>query len=186
MKKQLRILFNKFLKVIARLVYPEAQLEGKYFTPLGAGWYWISKGLWFQKILGFNRHLPFPAAPNIYISNYKNLIIGKDNLNNFQSFGIYFQNFSAKIILEDEVYIGPNVGIITANHDFSNLDIHLPGKEVKIGSKSWIGMNSVILPGVELGPRTVVGAGSVVTKSFSEGNVVIAGNPAKIIKVNPI
>ena len=43
-------------------------------------------------------------------------------------------------------------------------------------------MNSMILPGVELGPRTVVGAGSVVTKSFPEGDCVIAGNPAKIIK----
>ncbi|HCZ3018802.1 TPA: type 8 capsular polysaccharide synthesis protein Cap8J, partial [Staphylococcus aureus] len=47
---------------------------------------------------------------------------------------------------------------------------------------SWIGMNSVILPGVELGEHTIVGAGSVVTKSFPEGNVVIGGNPAKVIK----
>jgi acetyltransferase-like isoleucine patch superfamily enzyme len=43
-------------------------------------------------------------------------------------------------------------------------------------------MNAMILPGVHLGDNTIVGAGSVVTKSFPEGNVVIAGNPAKIIK----
>ena len=43
-------------------------------------------------------------------------------------------------------------------------------------------MNAVILPGVELGDHTVVGAGAVVTKSFSEGYCVIGGNPAKIIK----
>ncbi|MBO8759626.1 type 8 capsular polysaccharide synthesis protein Cap8J, partial [Staphylococcus aureus] len=55
-------------------------------------------------------------------------------------------------------------------------------EDVKIGNYSWIGMNSVILPGVELGEHTIVGAGSVVTKSFPEGNVVIGGNPAKIIK----
>jgi acetyltransferase-like isoleucine patch superfamily enzyme len=44
-------------------------------------------------------------------------------------------------------------------------------------------MNSVILPGVELGDFTVVGAGSVVTKSFKDGYCVIAGNPAKVIRL---
>ena len=43
-------------------------------------------------------------------------------------------------------------------------------------------MNSIILPGVKLGDKTIVGAGSIVTKSFEEGNCVIVGNPAKIIK----
>ena len=43
-------------------------------------------------------------------------------------------------------------------------------------------MNSVILPGVTLGPGTVVGAGSVVTHSFPEGHCVIAGVPAKLIR----
>ena len=43
-------------------------------------------------------------------------------------------------------------------------------------------MNSVILPGVTLGEHTVVGAGSVVTKSFPDGHCVIAGNPAIIIR----
>lgn len=43
-------------------------------------------------------------------------------------------------------------------------------------------MNSILLPGVELGPHTIVGAGSVATKSFPEGNCITVGNPAKIIK----
>ena len=43
-------------------------------------------------------------------------------------------------------------------------------------------MNSVILPGIVLGNHTIVGAGSIVTKSFPEGNCVIAGNPAKKIR----
>lgn len=43
-------------------------------------------------------------------------------------------------------------------------------------------MNSVVLPGVSLGTRTIVAAGSVVTKSFPEGYCVVGGTPAKIIK----
>lgn len=43
-------------------------------------------------------------------------------------------------------------------------------------------MNSVILPGVSLGDFTIVGAGSVVTKSFPDGHLIIAGNPAKPIR----
>ena len=43
-------------------------------------------------------------------------------------------------------------------------------------------MNSVILPGVTLGEDMVVGAGSIVTKSFPDGHCIIAGNPAKLIR----
>ncbi len=56
------------------------------------------------------------------------------------------------------------------------------GENVVLGDGVWIGMNSMVLPGVELGPHTVVGAGSVVTRSFSEGYCVIGGNLAKEIK----
>lgn len=55
-------------------------------------------------------------------------------------------------------------------------------KEVIIEDYCWIGMNVVVLPGVHLGPRTIVGAGSVVTKSFSDGYCVVGGNPAVMIK----
>lgn len=54
-------------------------------------------------------------------------------------------------------------------------------KPVKIGDNCWIGEKAAILPGVTLGDGTIVGAGSVVTKSF-EGGTIIAGNPAKILK----
>jgi len=53
-------------------------------------------------------------------------------------------------------------------------------KKIIIGDNVFIGCGSIILPGVELGNNIVVAAGSVVTKSFA-GNVVIGGNPAKVI-----
>lgn len=98
--------------------------------------------------------------------------------------GTYFQAFG-KINIVRGSYIAQNVGIITANHNLHDLDSHSQPRDVNIGEKCWIGMNSVVLPGVTLGPHTIVGAGSVVTKSFPKGNCVIAGNPAKIIRHLP-
>lgn len=98
--------------------------------------------------------------------------------------GTYFQAFG-KINIGRGSYITQNVGIITANHNLHDLDSHSQPRDVNIGEKCWIGMNSVVLPGVTLGPHTIVGAGSVVTKSFPKGNCVIAGNPAKIIRHLP-
>lgn len=111
----------------------------------------------------------------------ENIDFHPDDLNNFQSFGIYYQAIG-RITIGKGSYIAPNVGLITANHDITNLDLHTEPKPIVLGEKCWIGMNSVVLPGVILGDHTIVGAGSVVTKSFPEGNCVIAGNPAKIIK----
>jgi acetyltransferase-like isoleucine patch superfamily enzyme len=52
---------------------------------------------------------------------------------------------------------------------------------VKIGDNVWIGMNAVVLKGVTIGDNSVVAAGAVVTKSVP-ANVIVAGNPAEIVK----
>ncbi|MEG6134702.1 acyltransferase [Enterobacter kobei] len=54
--------------------------------------------------------------------------------------------------------------------------------EIVLGDNVFLGFGSKVLPGIELGNWTIVGAGAVVTKSFPDGFVMIAGNPAKIIK----
>ena len=83
-----------------------------------------------------------------------------------------------KIIIGDTVQIGPNVVIATTNHELGSMDeIFL---DVMIKKNVWIGANAVITPGITLGPNVIVGAGSVVTKNFS--NCSIGGIPAKILK----
>lgn len=179
-----KLIYYFFSITLFRYAYKKKYIKGKHFNSIrGEGWHWIFRGFFFQKILGINRDIPWPVAPGvkIYLPEKDNIIFHSDDLNNFQTNGTYFQAIG-KIIIGKGSYIAPNVGIITANHDLKNLDKHSEVKDVVLGEKCWIGMNSVILPGVVLGDSTIVGAGSVVTKSFMEGNCIIAGNPAKVIK----
>ena len=154
---------------------------GKYGAFTASGWKLVVDDYISCKKAHVNNHVMWPVSPQIRIINPENIFFDPDDLNNFQGFGNYYQAIG-KISIGGGTYIAPNVGIITSNHDLDNLDNHLPPKDVVIGKECWLGMNSVILPGVTLGDHTVVGAGSVVTNSFPEGNCVIAGNPAKVIK----
>jgi hypothetical protein len=167
---------------ISSLFFDKKYLCGRWFDNDFTGWFWVLRGVFFQKLLWFNFDCRFPVSPLIRVSNSRNIEFDPDNLDNFQQFGNYFQCDQGKIILGKGTYIAPNVSIITWNHDLNNLDEHLPAQNVCIGKNCWIGINSVILPGVTLGDHTIVGAGSIVTKSFISGNCIIAGNPAKIIK----
>ena len=83
----------------------------------------------------------------------------------------------------DDVTIANGANFVT--HDNSVIKLGIDATDyfgkIKIGNNCFIGTNATIILGVTLGDNTIVGAGSVVTKSFPEGNVVIAGNPARII-----
>lgn len=68
-------------------------------------------------------------------------------------------------------------GSLILSHDFVR-HIHC---DTYIGDFCFIGMNSVILPGVHIGNHSIVGAGAIVTKDVPP-NVIVAGNPAKIIR----
>lgn len=178
-----------FKKIVAQIVgyafYDKKYLRGKEFSSYKytSGWRWVMENFFIQKILGYQRHIPYPVSFRMQVMNWENVAFDVNDLSNFQKSGSYFQAASdAHIYIGKGSYIAANVGIITANHDLCDLSKPAPGKDVLIGENCWIGMNSVILPGVELGEHTIVGAGSVVTKSFPQGNCIIAGNPAKIIR----
>lgn len=102
----------------------------------------------------------------------------------------FFANFdcilldTCEITIGDNALLAPRVQIYAAGHPFNLKDRTSwlgNGAPVKIGNNCWLGGDAVILPGVTLGNNVMVGGGSVVTKSFGD-NLVIAGNPARIIK----
>ncbi|MHB8962858.1 MAG: acyltransferase [Saccharofermentanales bacterium] len=174
--------------IFAVFLYDKKYLKSRYFRSrhhnIGAiGWRWTVSDFMARFLLGINKGVRFPISPRVCVANPSNIEFDVDDLNNFQGSGNYYQAISnGKIFIGSGSWIAPNVGIITANHDVQDLSHHMEGRDVVIGDRCWIGMNSTILPGVHLAPGTVVGAGSVVTKSFLDGNCVIAGNPAKKIR----
>lgn len=138
------------------------------------------QGSYFQLLLvrlGI-RKLYWPTHRNCVIANGHNISVGINCL--IGRSGNYLQG-AGGIEFGNYIQLAQNVGVLSANHNLYNQKIY-DLKKVKLGDYCWVGMNSVILPGVELGPRTIVAAGSVVTKSFTEGFCVIGGNPAKVIK----
>ena len=135
--------------------------------------------LFFQKIIGINRRVYWPVHFTSKVTNPRNIRIGVGAAPGLSP-GCYIQGIG-KIFIGDYTIIGPNVGIISANHDAYDHTTHQK-LTVTIGRYCWIGMNAIILPRVTLGDHTLVAAGSVVTKSFPDGYCVVAGNPAKVIK----
>ena len=91
------------------------------------------------------------------------------------------------VTIEDNVLIGSNVHIFVSNHRFDQkgLDIidqgHYDAENVVLKRGCWIGASVIILPGVTIGENSVVGGGSVVTKSIPDRCVAV-GCPAKVVK----
>ncbi len=171
------------LLIFLSLFFEKRYLKGRHFDQGLGGYAWSLRAIWCRNVLRLAPPRPWPVALGCTISNPSNVTFHPDDLNNFQSPGVYMQNFKARIKIGRGSYIAPNVGLITANHRLDDLDGHEEGKDIAIGDGCWIGMNAVILPGVILGPKTVVAAGAVVNASFPQGHVVIGGMPAKILKV---
>ena len=138
------------------------------------------------------------------------LFLGKDStilansrLQSFSNYGITAKqikignncyigfNFSclnaSSIVIGNNVLIASNVLITSLNHgvdpesEIPYMNQNLTSSPVEIGDNCWIGEKVVILPGVKIGKYSVIGAGSIVTKSIPDYSMAV-GNPAKVIK----
>ena len=78
---------------------------------------------------------------------------------------------------------GPGVQILTPLHPENAAErrLHEHGKPIEIGSDVWVGGGALILPGVTIGSRTIIGAGSVVTRDIPD-DVFAAGNPCRVLR----
>jgi maltose O-acetyltransferase len=100
-----------------------------------------------------------------------------------------FFNFNCVVLdvcpvrIGDFTLFGPSVQIYTPLHPFNAEQRRREeyGKSIDIGSDVWVGGGAIILAGVRIGSRSVIGAGSVVTRDVPD-NVFAAGNPCRVIR----
>ncbi len=119
--------------------------------------------------------------PNFYCDYGYNIFVGKNFYANHNCVMLDVNT----ITFGDDVMLGPNVQIYTATHPL-DVKARYSGRElgfpITIGNKVWIGGGAIILPNLSIGDNAVIAAGSVVTKNVPK-NAVVAGNPAKIVKM---
>lgn len=135
-----------------------------------------------QKVLGINRHVPWPVDWTSRVMCHSKIIRGT----RFPGLGKWCHIDGRNgIIIGKNVRIGPGVKLISMNHDFCDFDSYQSGTPIVIGDNCWIASDVKILPQVRLGNHVIVAAGSVVTKSFLEPNQLVGGVPARKLKDIP-
>jgi acetyltransferase-like isoleucine patch superfamily enzyme len=140
----------------------------------------LSQYFFMQKIMGFNRSVPWPVDFRSKIRGWQFIEKGimcdpGDNT------GLYINAYGG-LKMGDNVGISSNTVIVTTNHN--KYDHRKPGfkKGVVIGNNVWIGANCVILPGTIIGNEVTIGAGCVISGQIpSKSTVVRDSNHIQII-----
>jgi maltose O-acetyltransferase len=117
--------------------------------------------------------------PPFYCDYGFNILLGRQVYFNFNCVVLD----GCRVAIGDFTMFGPAVQIYTASHPL-NADLRRRqefGKPIEIGHDVWVGGGAIICPGVTIGPRAVVGAGSVVTKDVPAGMLAV-GNPCRVIR----
>jgi maltose O-acetyltransferase len=117
--------------------------------------------------------------PPFFCDYGKNILLGERVFFNFNCVVLDV----CRVTIGDYTLFGPAVQVYTATHPM-NAELRRRqefAKAIEIGSDVWVGGGAIICPGVRIGSRTVIGAGSVVTRDIPEG-VFAAGNPCRVIR----
>lgn len=117
--------------------------------------------------------------PPFYCDYGSNILLGERVFFNFNCVVLDV----CEVRIGDFTLFGPAVQIYTATHPM-NAELRRQqefGKPIEIGSDVWVGGGAILCPGVTIGSKTVIGAGSVVTRDIPDG-VFAAGNPCRVIR----
>jgi len=170
MQKAAIKLFKRLLEIVLGPAFGSGELE------LGV----LIKSFLIQKIFRINAHVPWPVHPTTVVKGADKILRGTRFPGLSPGCNLDGRN---GIDIGKNVWIGPGVSLISMNHSPNNFFEYVKCDPIKIGDNCWLGSNATLLPAVSIGDHTIVAAGAVVTKSFLDGNQVLAGVPAKVIKL---
>lgn len=180
MKKLLKKIFFKIddslFRIIVKMIY------SKYVRPrhgYSLNYHVLRKFVFFQKIMGINRSVPWPV-------HFTSRVVGVNNIKKGiccdpgDNIGVYI-NASGGLILGNNVNIGQNTTITTTNH--YKYDHRKKGfrKGIQIGNNVWIGANCCITAGVKIGNEVTIGAGCVIRRDIPDKCTVLGSD--SIIKI---
>jgi acetyltransferase-like isoleucine patch superfamily enzyme len=171
LRSTMKARFPGMRRIVTRIKKPTAPI------PLGL---WLLN-LIVQRVFRVNSKVPWMVHYTSKVSFPDRIKLGKKVWVSFAISGACHIQARNGLSIGDCTIFAPGIKIISANHDPENLDRWLESDSIDIGAHCWIGASAIILPGVKLGDRCIVGAGAVVTKSFPSDSVVV-GVPAKRIR----
>ena len=172
--KKIRVIIGRILYGVIGTHMPVAHC---FIKPVG----WIAKMI--RQISGQLILCKCGKNVNIYP---KAKFSSQVELGDNSDIGLYAR-LNGKVVIGNDVIIGPELLVYTQNHNISKTDLAIKyqgvteQEPVYIGDGCWICARAIILPGVRIGKGVVVAAGAVVTKDVPDYSVV-AGNPARIVK----
>lgn len=135
----------------------------------------------FQRVLGINAHVPWPAHWSAVVIAPEKVVLESRVVAPGAMPGQYIQAQNG-IRIGANTLLAPGVKLISAHPDPQDYERILPAEPIEIGKNCWLAANVIVLPGVKLGDHTVAAAGAVVADSFPDGNVLLGGSPARVLK----
>ena len=170
--KSILIIFDdSVFRWIVKWIYPKYQRPRKGYS---YNFIILKKYFFMQKIMGFNRNVPWPVDFRSKILGFKNIKKGimcdpGDNI------GIYINAYGG-LKLGNNVNIGQNTIITTTNHNIYDHRKIGQKKGITIGDNVWIGANCSIVAGVKIGNNVTIGAGCTIRKNIPTNSLVIQKN----------